>query len=304
MTSTTDPTVPLPTATDTDDDDDDDDDVSSSLIPGQPPAATSSPIQPSLAPAPAPVTTVAETAVPGAPPSPTAAAPFTPSSPSSLANPTTPTISSQTSVTGLADSLPSGSPSTLPHPGLTDRPNSGGDGLSPGASAGIGIGVALVVCLAAFGIWFFVRRRKSRRTKTRSASSHSSDEEHIAPAPKSEVYAYRADRPTEISGDEKPRRWSELESPTYVSEVGDGQVFRAELPGSVVPALATSKGDSERLFTDAPIDEVAETDESAGAQEVERDKKSDERLFSDSPIDTERDTLGVETSSKTMKKRG
>ncbi|KAJ8105307.1 hypothetical protein OPT61_g10259 [Boeremia exigua] len=277
MSSTTDPTVPLPTATDTDDDDDDDDDVISSLLPSQPPAATPPP-QPTVA-APPP----ADTAVPGVssvPPLSTTPATSTPPS----------------STTGLADSLPSGSSTTDP----PNNSNGGSNGFSAGASAGIGIGVALIVCLAAFGMWFFLRRRKAR-TRRRSASSNSSDEEHAPKAQKSDVYAFRAGQPAEVSGDEKPRRWSELESPTYVAEAGDGQVFRAELPGSVVPVATAGKGGDERLFADAPIDEV---DEPIDSQERTVDKKRDERLFSDPPIDEGTDTLLADPTPRPSEKKG
>lgn len=291
MTSTTEPTVPLPTTTDTDDDDDDDD-VGSSLLPSQPPAATL-PAQPTVASAPAPSQT--EIVIPGL--SSAASVPTTAPVPASLSASGPASLSTSirpSSATELADMLPNGSPtasSTAP----ANNGNGGSDGLSTGASAGIGIGVALIVCLAAFGMWFFWRRRKAQRTKTRSASSHSSDEEHAQKLSKPEVYAYRAGGPVELSGDEKPRRWNELESPTYVAEVGGEQVYRAELPGSVMPVAAATKGGDERLFADAPIDEV---DEFFDVQERTADKK-DERLFSDSPIDEGNGTLDT-LNSETM----
>lgn len=291
MTSTTDPTVPLPTATETDDDDDDDDDVASSLLPSQPPAATPSSAQPTVAPVPVPP---AGTSV-AIPPS------SAPPNPVDSGNPSISTSLPPSSATGLADNLPSASTTGLDPTASAANGNSGGNGLSTGASAGIGIGVALIVCLAAFGAWFFLRRRKARRAKTRSTSSHGSDEEHAAKAPKSEVYAYRAGAPAEVSGDEKPRRWSELDSPTYVAEAGDGQVFRAELPGSVVPVAMAGKSGDERLFADGPIDEV---EEPVDAQERTIDKKRDERLFSDPPIDDGTDTLLTEPTPKFSEKKG
>lgn len=283
MTSTTDPTVPLPTSTDVDDDDDDDD-LSSMLIPGQSPVGTTPPAQTTIASVPSPtlIPPPADLAVPGLPSAPTIPTPpITSTSASGLSN-----IISQSSATGLADSLPSDSPTPLSSADPTNGSNSSGDGLSVGASAGVGVGVALIVCLAALGLWLFVRRRKARRTKTRSTPSHSFDEEHTPQAQKSEIYAYRAEGPAEVSGDEKPRRWSELESPTNVVEAGEGRVFRAELPGS---APAGHKDGSGRLFTDAPIDDVDETRE---IQENPIDKKR-ERLFSDPPIDEEDDTADL-----------
>lgn len=290
MTSTTDPTVPLPTATDTDDDDDDDD-VSSTLVSGQPPAATSLPAQPTITPAPTP------------PPAPAQATPA-PSAPAFGSVSGSRTSGPQSSATGLADSLPSGS--TTPQSSLdpsNNNNNNGNDSLSAGEAAGVGIGVALVVCLAAFGIWVFLRRRKKRHT-TRSTSNHRSDEEHAPQAQKSEIYAYHADGPAEISGDEKPRRWSELESPTYVAEIDNGQVFRAELPGSTMPVVAEFKGGDERLFSDAPIDEVDEIEETKDVKVRAVGEKTDERLFSDSPIDEEGDTLETDPTSRPAEKKG
>lgn len=288
MTSTTDPTVPLPTATDSDDDDDDDDDVSSSLLASQPPAATPPPAQSTVAPA--------ETAIPGissapADPATTAVpAPAGPSGSSSISESIPPS-----SATESAGGLPTSSATAL------NPTTNGGDGLSSGASAGIGIGVALVVCLAAFGMWFFMRRRKTHRTQTRLTSIHSSDEERAPQAQKLEVYAYRAGGPAEVSGDEKPRRWSELESPTSIAEADDGQVLRAELPGSAVPVNWARKGTNERLFADAPIDEV---DEPVDPQERTIEKKRDERLFSDAPIDEGTlDSLSSEPSSRRTEKK-
>jgi hypothetical protein len=150
-------------------------------------------------------------------------------------------------------------------------------------------------------MWFFLRRRKAQRTKTRPASSHSSDEEHAQKHFKSEVYAYRAGRPTEVSGDEEPMRWSELESPTYVAEVSDGQVFRAELSSSVVPVAAMAKGGDERLFADAPIDEV---EEPIDTQRQTVDVKN-KRLFSDLPIDEGTGTLDtLNSESRSVDKKG
>ncbi|KAF3035772.1 hypothetical protein E8E12_000980 [Didymella heteroderae] len=299
MTSTTDPTVPLPTATDTDDDDDDDD-ASSSLLSSQPPAATPPPTQPATsAPAPAPS---AETSIPGSPslaPAPTTAPNPTPSNPSEAGQISVSNTGRPSLATELADRLPSGSPTALSPAGSTNESNSGGRGLGTGASAGVGIGVALIVCLAAFGVWFFLRRRKARRNKTRSAFSHSSDEEHAQKPSKAEVYAHRAGGPVEVSGDEKPQRWSELESPTYVAEVSDGQVFRAELPGSAVPVATAHKKGDERLFADAPIDEVDEPDDAQGGPVDEKN----ERLFSDPPLDECIDTLKAKPS-RLMEKKG
>lgn len=167
--------------------------------------------------------------------------------------------------------------------------------MGTGAAVGIGVGVALIVCLAAFGMWFFLRRRKVRRAGTRSTFSHSSDEENPQKPQKLEVYAYRADGPAEVSGDEKPRLWSELESPTHVAEVGDGQVFRAELAGSPVPVAAPGKGIEDRLFSDPPIDKV---DEPVDVQERTVNKEKDERLFSDSPIDQKSETVDAEPNSE------
>lgn len=299
MTSTTDPTVPLPTATDTDDDDDDDD-MSSSLLSSQPPAATTPPVQ-STVPVPVPISPPAETINPGSPslaPAPTTTSDLAPSSPSVVGQVSASNTIRPSSATELADSLPSGSPSALSPATSTSESNSGNEGLGAGASAGIGVGVALIVCLVAFGAWFFVRRRKARRNKVRSTSSHDSDEEHAQKPPKSEVYAYRAGRPVEVSGDEKPRRWSELESPAYIAEVGNEQVFRAELPGSVMPEASAVKGGDERLFTDEPIDEV---DEPTDAREEAVDTKN-ERLFTDPPIDEGTNTLEVDKSLGLMEK--
>lgn len=203
------------------------------------------------------------------------------------------------SATELADRLPSGSAQSLVPTSSTKESNGRSGDLGTGASAGIGFSVALIVCLAAFGAWFFLRRRKARRIETRSGSSHNSDEEHAQKPPKTEIYAYRAGGPVEVSGDEKPRRWSELESPTYVAEVGDGQVFRAELPASAVPAASAGKGGDERLFADAPIDEV---DEPGDAQGGVVDKKN-ERLFSDPPLDEGCETLETDKSLKLSEKK-
>ena len=303
MSAATDPTVPLPTATGADDDDDDDDDAGSSLLPSQPPAATP-PAQPTVAPAPAPAPPPAETAVPGVSngsAAPTTAPAPAPASPSASGPPNISNTILPSSATGLADSLPSGSSTTLSPTAPAKDGNSGGNGLSTGASAGIGIGVALIVCLAAFGMWFFLRRRKAHGTKTRLISSHNSDEEHAPRAQKPGVHAFRVGGPAEVSSDEKPRRWSELESPTYVVEAGDGQVFRAELPGSAVPVAAAAKGGDERLFAEAPIDEV---DEPIDAQQWNVDKKRGERLFSDPPIDECTGTWDVESNPKPVEKKG
>ncbi|KAF1931948.1 uncharacterized protein M421DRAFT_90143 [Didymella exigua CBS 183.55] len=291
MSSTTDPTVPLPTATDIDDDDDDDDASSSQL---QPPAATTPPQQPTVAPAPAPAPA---TETVGAGISSPASAPTTaPSNPSVAGSASASSTLLPPSATELADLLPSASPTAL-NP-VNDSTGTGG-GLGSGAAAGIGIGVALIVFLAVFGTWFFLRRRRARRTKTRTASGPSSDEEHAQKRLKPEIYAYRAGGAAEVSGDEKSRRRSELECPTYVAEVDGGQVFRAELPGSAVPAAPAGKKGDERLFGDVPIDEV---DEPADAQKRVGDK--DERLFSDPPIDQATETLEAESSSRPMEKKG
>ena len=115
------------------------------------------------------------------------------------------------------------------------------------------------------------------------------------------MYTYRAGGPAEVSGDEKPRRWSELESPTYIAEVGDGQMFRAELPSNAVPVAAVAKGGDERLFADAPIHEV---EEPIDAQERTVDVK-DERLFSDLPIDEGTDALDTLNSEpRSVDKKG
>lgn len=42
-------------------------------------------------------------------------------------------------------------------------------------------------------------------------------------------------------------------------EADNGQVFRTELLGSAVLVAAAMKGGEERLFTDAPIDDVDDT---------------------------------------------
>lgn len=300
MTSTTDPTVPLPTATDIDDDDDDDD-ASSSLLSRQPPGATAPPAQPTvptLAPAPSPAGTSDPVGPTLAPVPTTASGPAT-SVTSTAAQVSVSGTIGPSSATELADRLPSGTATALIPAAPTNESNNSGGELGTGASAGIGIGVALVVCLAAFGVWFFLRRRKACRNETRSTSSHNSDEEHARKPPKTEVYAYRAGGPVEVSGNESPRRWSELESPTYVAEVGDGQVFRAELPGSAVPVASTGKGVDERLFADAPIDEL---DEPSNAQGGIVDKKY-ERLFSDPPLDEGSETAKTDKSLRLLEKK-
>ncbi|KAF3047377.1 hypothetical protein E8E11_009376 [Didymella keratinophila] len=299
MTSTTDPTVPFPTATDIDDDDDDDD-VSSSLLSSQPPATTPPPAQPTV-PAPAPASP-AGTSNPrdsSLAPVPTMTSDPAPSITSTVGQVSVSNTIGPSSVNELADRLPNSSATALRPAAPTNGSNSGGGGLGTGASAGIGIGVALIVCLAAFGMWFFLRRRKARRNEARSTSSHNSDEEHAQKPPKAEVYAYRAGSPVEVPGGEKPSRWSELESPTYVAEVGDGRVFRAELPGSAVPATSAGKGGNERLFADAPIDEV---DEPGDAQGGAVDMKN-ERLFSDPPLDEGSETLETDKSLKLSEKK-
>ncbi|KAJ4319761.1 hypothetical protein N0V94_003728 [Neodidymelliopsis sp. IMI 364377] len=161
------------------------------------------------------------------------------------------------------------------------------DGLGTGAAAGIGVGVALFVCLAAFGVWSFLRRHRKQMTMIRSTSRDSMDEEHANKTRKSEVYAYQAGGPAEVSGEGKSRRWSELESPPYVAEIGGNQVFRAELPGSTVPVAVAEKGANDRLFGDAPIDEIDEPEIMLEKSAI----KKDERLFSDTPIGKGVDTL-------------
>jgi hypothetical protein len=302
MTSTTDPTVLLPTATDTDDDDDDDE-GGPSLLSSQPPAETPPPSQPTVpAPAPAPPSPPAGTSNPGSPsltPVPTTASGSAQSVPSVAGQDSVSNTIDPSSATELADRLPSGSVTALSPAGSTNESNSSGGRLGTGPSTGIGIGVALIVCLAAFGMWFFLRRRKARRNETRSTSSHSSDEEHAQKPPKADVYTYRVEGPVEVSGDKKPRRWSELESPTYVAEVTDGQVFRAELPGSAVPVASAGKGDDGRLFFDAPIDKVDEPGDTRG-QAVDEKK---ERLFFDAPIDEGTDTLETDKSLRLLEKK-
>lgn len=298
MTSTTDPTVLLPTSTDTDDDDGDDD-VSSASLSSQPPAATPPPAQPTV-PAPAPASPPAGTSDPGGPdlaPVPTTASGPTPSIAEQASVSNTMGLSSATE---LADRLPNGSTTALNPAGSTTESNSGIEGLGTGASAGIGIGVALIVCLAAFGVWFFFRRRKSRRNETRSTSSHNFDEEHAEKPSKAEIYAYRAGGLVEVSGDERPKRWSELESPTYVAEVEDGQVLRAELPGSAVPAASAGKVGYESLFVDPPIEEV---DEPGDAEGGAMDQKN-ERLFSDPPLDEGSETLKTDKSLRLLEEKG
>lgn len=298
MTSTTDPTVALPTATNTEDDDDDDDDVSSSLLSGQPPAASTTP-QPTVAPAPT-TSPTDETLVPGTlsvEPTPTTSLSPVPPNASVAERPSVSTSVRPSSATEFADRLPTGS-STALSPTDSGNDNTGGSrGLGTGASVGIGIGVVVVVCLAAFGMWYFLRRRKTRRTKTRSTSSPKSNEEQVQRPSKPDVYAYRVGEPAEVSGDVKARRWSELESPAYVAEVGSGQVFRAELPGSDVPTASAKKECGGRLFADAPIDE---TDEPGDAQRGMVDTKRDDRLFSDPPIDEGNDILVAEQLSRPM----
>ena len=203
------------------------------------------------------------------------------------------------SATELADRLPSGPVTALSPAGSTNESNSSGGRLGTGTSTGIGIGVALIVCLAAFGVWFFLRRRKARRNETRSTSSHSADEEHAQNPPKAEVYAYHVGDPVEVSGDKKPRRWSELESPTYVAEVGDGQGFRAELPGSAVPVASAGKGGDERLFAEALIDEADEPGDTQGQAVDEKN----ERLFFDAPIDEGTDTLETDKSLRPLEEK-
>jgi hypothetical protein len=101
---------------------------------------------------------------------------------------------------------------------------------------------------------------------------------------KSELYAYCAGRLADVSGGENSRRWSELESLACVVEAGNGQVFRAELPGFAVLIAATEKGGGERLFTDAPIDDV-DIDYTRDVQEGSIDEKRRGRLFTDAAID-------------------
>jgi hypothetical protein len=203
--------------------------------------------------------------------------------PQSPAPPAQPSISAAAPANPTLSSIQS-SPATN-----TNASTGNGDGLGTGAAAGIGVGVALIVCLAAFGVWFFLRRHRKQMTMIRSTSRDSMDEEHANKTQKSEVYAYQAGGPTEVSGEGKPRRWSELESPTYVAEIGGNQVFRAELPGSAVPVAVAEKGADDRLFEDAPIDEVDEPEDVLKKSAI----KKDERLFSDPPIDEGIDTLDV-----------
>ena len=104
--------------------------------------------------------------------------------------------------------------------------------------------------------------------------------------------------PAEVSGGEKPKRCSELES---VVEAGNGQVFCAELPGSAVLVAAARIGGGERLFTDALIDDVDYTRET---QEGPIDEKRHERMFLDTPIDEGDDTLDLESRGSPVEKKG
>jgi hypothetical protein len=87
------------------------------------------------------------------------------------------------------------------------------------------------------------------------------------------------------------RRWSELESPTYVAEVGDEQVFRVELPGFTVPVAATDNGTGGRFFSDLPVDEV---DEPVQVQDRTGDKTKAEQPLPDPLIAEGSDTLDAE----------
>ncbi|KAI8938898.1 hypothetical protein NX059_004755 [Plenodomus lindquistii] len=214
MTSPTQPTVLLLRQIDVDDDDDDD----------APPAAV--PTIPTT-----PATTTPTTPSPGPPPAPTIG--------TAVAVPSS-------SVTGIADSLPSGAVQDTVVPG--NAPANDNQDLSGGAIAGIVVGVVIAVILIVVGGWFFTRRRRSQAQRTRTGSGgstvrgHTSDEET---AKKSEVYAYRAPGAVEISGGQDVsaggNRRSELASPTVPVEVtGDGN-FAVELPGSAVPARMEEK---------------------------------------------------------------
>ncbi|KAH7378282.1 hypothetical protein BKA66DRAFT_148309 [Pyrenochaeta sp. MPI-SDFR-AT-0127] len=267
MTTPTLPTVPLPTQTD--DDTDDDDDVPTPVISGQPPATTV-PGQPTPAvSAPPP----AGTGVPGQPPANTPPAQPAPGTVGAGQTPTGAPINSASVVpsgsrTRLADNLPSGSATNSVVP---VTPGGESKGLGVGATAGIGVGVALAVILMVLGAWIFVRRRRRRWQRKRTASGSTAhgdtpDEEVARKLSGQEVRAYRAPGGMgaaemgygkEYGVDGKHR--AELASPVVpVEAVGDRE-YAVELPGSAVPMREVEKGNGERLFSDAPIDDRNDT---------------------------------------------
>ncbi|KAF2853822.1 hypothetical protein T440DRAFT_389195 [Plenodomus tracheiphilus IPT5] len=229
MASPTLPTVPLPTQTDIDDDDDDDDLSSTTLSLA---SATTVPEQSQPPSAPVVSTTAVatpETSLPGPPPT--------------VASPTGVVPSS--SVSGLADSSPSGGVQDTVIPGNASA--SDDQGLSSGATAGVVVGVVLVVMLMVVGGWFFIRRRRSRVRKTRTASGETALRDHAADeesANKSEVYAYQAPGAVELgdgkdAGNSDGQR-SELASPAVPVEIVGDRQLAVELQGSEVP-LRTEK---------------------------------------------------------------
>jgi hypothetical protein len=66
-----------------------------------------------------------------------------------------------------------------------------------------------------------------------------------------------------------------------VAEADNGHVFRAELLGSALLVAAAMKGGEERLFTDAPIDDV---DDTRAAQERPIDEKNMSGCFKTHPL--------------------
>jgi hypothetical protein len=86
-----------------------------------------------------------------------------------------------------------------------------------------------------------------------------------------------------------------------VVEAGNDQVFRAELPGSAVLVAAAKSGGGERLFTDAPIDDV-DVDYTRDIQEGPIDEKRHERLFSDTPVNEGDATLDLESRRRPLEK--
>jgi hypothetical protein len=87
-----------------------------------------------------------------------------------------------------------------------------------------------------------------------------------------------------------------------VVEADNDQVFRAELPGSAVLVAAAKSGGGERLFTDAPIDDVG-VDHTRDDQEGPIDEKRYERLFSDMPINEGDATLDLESRWRPLERK-
>ncbi|PSN59325.1 hypothetical protein BS50DRAFT_580048 [Corynespora cassiicola Philippines] len=245
MSSSTDPTVPLPTQTDNDDDDDDNDDGVPDVT-----SATSAP----------------------APPNPT--------NPNGASANTLSTV-----YTGSATTLASGLPSGNGTDSSAGSSGSNGLSAGASAGIGVGVAIAVMaIVIGAWILMRRRRRRLQQSAKSIGNSSHTGDtpdEEVSRRLHGAGVEAYAAHGVSELgsgdhhfNADEKARHYSELASPVVPQEISGGRELPAELPGSAV-SVRKMDGPGNGSFS------IPRKPQSA----VYADQKSDKRLFDDAPID-------------------